>query len=52
MKATESTQRLGLGLSGGGFRTSFYHVGVLTKMAELGMLKHVASQLFALRPHW
>jgi len=43
MKATESTQRLGLGLSGGGFRASFYHVGVLAKMAELGILKHVES---------
>jgi len=43
MKATESKQRLGLALSGGGFRASFYHIGVLAKMAELGMLKHVES---------
>lgn len=43
MKATECNQRLGLGLSGGGFRASFYHVGVLAKMAELGMLKHIES---------
>ena len=39
MENAESNQRLGLGLSGGGFRASFYHVGVLAKMAELGMLK-------------
>ena len=31
MKATESNQRLGLGLSGGGFRASFYHIGVLAR---------------------
>jgi len=43
MKAIECNQRLGLGLSGGGFRASFYHVGVLAKMAELGMLKHIES---------
>lgn len=33
--------RLGLCLSGGGFRASFYHIGVMAKMAELGTLKHV-----------
>lgn len=43
MKAAASNQRLGLALSGGGFRASFYHIGVLAKMAELGMLKHVES---------
>jgi NTE family protein len=43
MKNVESNTRLGLGLSGGGFRASFYHIGVLAKMAELGMLKHVES---------
>jgi len=43
MKATASHQRLGLALSGGGFRASFYHIGVLARMAELGMLKHVES---------
>lgn len=32
---------LGLCLSGGGFRASFFHIGVLARMAELGMLKHV-----------
>ncbi|WP_082110475.1 patatin-like phospholipase family protein [Nitrosomonas communis] len=43
MKAIESNQRLGLALSGGGFRASFYHIGVLARMAEFGMLKHVES---------
>lgn len=32
---------LGLSLSGGGFRASFYHIGVLARMAELDMLRHV-----------
>lgn len=40
--ATEAQQeRLGLGLSGGGFRASFYHIGVLAQMAEQGLLRHV-----------
>lgn len=43
MKAIESDRRLGLALSGGGFRASFYHIGVFARMAELGMLKHVES---------
>lgn len=43
MKAIESNQRLGLALSGGGYRASFYHIGVLARMAELSMLKHVES---------
>ena len=43
MHDTEHKRRLGLALSGGGFRASFYHIGVLAKMAELGMLKHVES---------
>jgi NTE family protein len=39
---TEQTkQRLGLALSGGGFRASFFHLGVLARMAELGLLQHV-----------
>lgn len=43
MKAVDSNQRLGLALSGGGFRASFFHIGVLARMAEMGMLKHVES---------
>ena len=32
---------LGLSLSGGGFRASFYHIGVLAALAELDMLRHI-----------
>jgi len=41
MEVEKCEYRLGLCLSGGGFRASFYHIGVLARMAELGMLKHV-----------
>jgi hypothetical protein len=30
-----------LALSGGGFRASIFHLGVLKRLAELGWLKHV-----------
>jgi predicted acylesterase/phospholipase RssA len=33
--------KVGLGLSGGGFRASLYHIGVLAKLAELDMLRHI-----------
>jgi predicted acylesterase/phospholipase RssA len=33
--------RIGLALSGGGFRASLYHLGVLAKLAELDLLRHV-----------
>jgi len=36
-----SIGKLGLALSGGGFRASFYHFGVLARLAELNVLKHV-----------
>jgi predicted acylesterase/phospholipase RssA len=32
---------LGLALSGGGFRASFFHLGVLRRLAELDLLRHV-----------
>jgi len=32
---------IGLCLSGGGFRASFYHIGILAQMAENGLLKKV-----------
>jgi predicted acylesterase/phospholipase RssA len=35
------TGKVGLGLSGGGFRASFYHIGVLARLAEVGLLQHV-----------
>ncbi len=34
-------KKLGLGLSGGGFRASLYHIGVLAQMAEQGLSRHV-----------
>jgi predicted acylesterase/phospholipase RssA len=33
--------KAGLALSGGGFRASLYHIGVLARLAELDMLRHV-----------
>src|SRR5579864_336960 len=34
-------EKLGLALSGGGFRASLFHVGVLARLAELGILRKV-----------
>ncbi|MBI4852739.1 MAG: patatin-like phospholipase family protein [Acidobacteria bacterium] len=39
--ASLKPRRLGLALSGGGFRASFFHIGVLARLAELGLLKDV-----------
>lgn len=39
--ADQHSEKLGLALSGGGFRASFFHVGVLAQMAEQGLLRHV-----------
>jgi predicted acylesterase/phospholipase RssA len=33
--------KVGLALSGGGFRASLYHIGVLAKLAELDLLRHI-----------
>ena len=33
--------KVGLALSGGGFRASLYHIGVLAKLAEPDLLRHV-----------
>jgi predicted acylesterase/phospholipase RssA len=33
--------KTGLALSGGGFRASLFHIGVLARLAELDMLRHV-----------
>jgi len=33
--------KVGLALSGGGFRASFYHLGVLARLAELDALRHI-----------
>ena len=37
----ERRNKLGLALSGGGFRASFFHLGVLRRLAELDVLRHV-----------
>ncbi|MCU5132283.1 patatin-like phospholipase family protein [Bacillus cereus] len=37
----ENIKKLGLALSGGGFRASFYHIGVLARLADLGLLRSV-----------
>lgn len=36
-------RRLGLALSGGGFRAAFFHLGVLAQMAEQGLLRSVEA---------
>jgi predicted acylesterase/phospholipase RssA len=33
--------KVGLALSGGGFRASFFHIGVLARLGELDLLRHV-----------
>ena len=33
--------KVGIGLSGGGFRAALFHVGVLARLAELDVLRHV-----------
>ena len=33
--------KLGLALSGGGFRASFFHIGALARLAELELLRYV-----------
>jgi NTE family protein len=38
---TQSSEKLGLALSGGGFRASFFHIGILAQMAELGLLRSI-----------
>ena len=35
--------KVGLALSGGGFRASLYHLGVLARLAELDVLRHVEA---------
>jgi NTE family protein len=40
-KKIELREKLGLALSGGGFRASFFHIGALAQMATLGLLRYV-----------
>jgi NTE family protein len=39
--APAARPKLGLALSGGGFRAAFFHIGVLARVAERGLLRHV-----------
>ena len=39
---TETGLKVGLALSGGGFRASIFHLGVIRRLEELGILKGVA----------
>ncbi len=39
--STSFLGKVGLALSGGGFRASLFHIGVLAKLAEYDMLRHV-----------
>lgn len=41
MHAQPQAPRLGLALSGGGHRAAFFHIGVLARLAELGLLRKV-----------
>ncbi|MCF6796735.1 patatin-like phospholipase family protein [Bacillus sp. ET1] len=41
IRIKEKSSKFGLALSGGGFRASFFHIGVLARMADLGLLRHV-----------
>lgn len=38
-----SLKKIGLALSGGGLRASFFHIGLLAQMAEQGLLKSVSA---------
>ncbi len=42
MASNIKSKKLGLALSGGGLRASYFHIGVLARMAEQGLLRHVA----------
>lgn len=39
--ADQSPEKIGLALSGGGLRASFFHIGLFAQMAEQGILKSV-----------
>jgi len=41
MAKSTPSPKLGLALSGGGFRASFYHIGVLAQLAEQGLARQV-----------
>jgi NTE family protein len=42
-QAARTRLKLGLALSGGGFRAAYFHLGVLARLAERGLLRHVEA---------
>jgi Patatin-like phospholipase len=40
-KTNTANRGIGFCQSGGGFSASFYHIGALARMAEMGMLRHI-----------
>ena len=40
-ETTLKSTRIGLALSGGGFRASIFHLGVIRRLEELGIMKYV-----------
>jgi predicted acylesterase/phospholipase RssA len=42
-QAAQTRPKLGLALSGGGFRAAYFHLGVLARLAERGLLRHVEA---------
>ena len=40
-RSRTSEEKIGLALSGGGFRAAFFHIGVLARLAETGILRRV-----------
>ena len=42
-KTTLKSLRIGLALSGGGFRASIFHLGVIRRLEELGVMKYVQT---------
>ena len=40
-ESTSTPPRIGLALSGGGFRASIFHLGVIRRLEELGIMKYV-----------
>ena len=42
VEADDSTPKIGLALSGGGFRAAAFHLGVLKRLEEVGLLPHIS----------
>ena len=42
-EGTPKPHRIGLALSGGGFRASIFHLGVIRRLEELGIMKYIDS---------